>query len=246
MSEPQQVAPEAWILPPGEPVKPLVSPAPGAAPHVWLVRVAEHRESAEDALTILDEEERARHAAFLRPADRDRYAAAHAALRRLLGAYLGMEPGEVTVGREQCPLCGGPHGRPAVLGSGLHFSLSHSGELVLLAFAAAPVGIDVEELRDQGAIAEVSKCLHPYEQAELSALTPAGRIFAFLRCWTRKEAYLKGTGEGLSGGLSHTYVGAGELPATVPGWTLWDITVDAGHTAAVAMRQAISLPYAMP
>ncbi|MBV9024315.1 MAG: 4'-phosphopantetheinyl transferase superfamily protein [Streptomycetaceae bacterium] len=238
MSAPYQIAPapEAWTLPPGPLSGPLERPKPGAVPHVWLVRVAGHRESLEDALALFDEEEQARYAAFLRAADRDRYAAAHAALRRLLGAYLGTGPGEVAVGCEPCPLCEGPHGRPAVPGAGLHFSLSHSGELVLLAFAATPVGIDVEESRDPAVVAEVSTCLHQREQAELTALALADRASAFLRCWTRKEAYLKGTGEGLSGGLSRTYVGTGESPAAVPGWTLWDIPVDAGHAAAVAMR----------
>lgn len=236
MSAPHRTAPAPRILEPGAPDGELARPQPGAAPHVWLVRVAAHRESPGDALTLLDEGERARHAAFHRAADRDRYAAAHMALRRLLGAYLGTEPGEITVGREPCPLCGGPHGRPAVPGSGLHFSLSHSGELVLLAFAATPVGIDVEGPHDLAAVQDVSTSLHPCEQAELAALGPAGRVSAFLRCWTRKEAYLKGTGEGLPGGLSHTYVGTGELPAAVPGWTLRDIPVDGGHAAAVAVR----------
>lgn len=254
-------ATEPRTLEPGVLAGRLTLPEPGAVPHVWLVRVAAHRESLGDALALLDAEERSRHAAFHRAADRDRYAAAHVALRRLLGAYLGTEPGGVTVVREPCPHCGGPHGRPAipgsavqgsavqgsglqesglqesgVPGSGLHFSLSHSGELVVLAFAATPVGADVEEAHDLAAVEEVSTSLHPREQDELAALDAAARASAFLRCWTRKEAYLKGTGEGLPGDPSRTYVGTGPQPAAVPGWTLWDVPVGAAHAAAVARR----------
>ncbi|MCQ4083720.1 4'-phosphopantetheinyl transferase superfamily protein [Streptomyces sp. RB6PN25] len=237
MSAPHQVALQPRTLAPGALGGPLVRPEPGEAPHVWLVRVAAHRGSLGDALTLFDEDERSRHAAFHRAEDRDRYAAAHVALRRLLGAYLGTAPGAVAVEREPCPLCGGPHGRPAVSGSGLHFSLSHSGELVLLAFAATPVGIDVEETHDLAAIEDVSTSLHPREQSELAATAHSGRAAAFLRCWTRKEAYLKGTGEGLPGDPARTYVGTGEMPAAVHGWTLADIPVDAGHAAAVAVRR---------
>ena len=208
---------------------------PGArdAAHVWLLRVSDHVADPH-GLHVLDAAERQRHQAFVRAEDRDRYAVAHVGLRRLLGAYTGAKPGEVAFVREACPLCGGPHGRPAVSGGGAHFSLSHSGDLVLIAVAANPVGADVEELPALSVADDVARTLHRREQAELAALAPADRVLAFSRCWTRKEAYLKGTGEGLAGGPEHTYVGTGPEPAAVSGWALADVPVDDGYGAAVA------------
>ncbi|WP_433543993.1 4'-phosphopantetheinyl transferase family protein (plasmid) [Streptomyces sp. CA-294286] len=198
---------------------------------------------------LLDVAERERHAAFRKPEDRDRYAAAHVGLRRLLGAYLGRQPSSVVIGREPCPLCPAPdrdpgagpgpepHGRPAVPGSGLHFSLSHSGDLVLFAFAPTPVGIDVELLVDVRQADEISAVLHPDERAELDELRAddAARLAAFGRCWCRKEAYLKGTGTGLAVPLDGTYVGAGLHPGEVPGWQLTDLAVRPGYAAALAV-----------
>lgn len=211
----------------------------GSATQVWLVRVAEYVPASGFAgeLAMLDATERARYEAFLQPADRDMYAAAHIALRRLLGAYLGEDPGAVVIGREDCPVCAGPHGRPAVAGGGgPHFSLSHSAGLVLLAFAAAPVGVDVEAVPGPEVVQELREIiLHPAERAELDALPPAERAAAFGRCWARKEAYLKGTGAGLADEPNRTRVGAGPVPHPVAGWTVTDLTVPVSHSAALAV-----------
>ncbi|MEU1626136.1 4'-phosphopantetheinyl transferase superfamily protein [Streptomyces sp. NPDC020096] len=218
----------------------LERPEPGAPAHVWLLRISSHAAALSadpSGLDVFDATERQRHQAFIRAVDRDRYAVAHVGLRRLLGAYLGTEPSEVVLVREPCPLCDGPHGRPAVSGGGPHFSLSHSGDLVLIAVAGSPVGADVEEIPAVSVADDVARNLHPRERAELAALPSADRTAAFSRCWTRKEAYLKGTGEGLAGGLEHTYMGTGPEPATVTGWALADVTVDDGYGAAIATAQ---------
>ncbi|UBI35998.1 MULTISPECIES: 4'-phosphopantetheinyl transferase family protein [Streptomyces] len=189
----------------------------------------------EEYEAVLDANERARAASFVRDLHRDRYVAAHLALRRLLGAYLGVAPEAVELVREPCPCCGAPHGRPAAAGAPLHFNLSHAGDLALLAFADAPVGADVEEVQQASVVDSVGRSLHPREVAELEALPPADRTTAFSRCWTRKEAYLKGTGTGLAERLSVTYVGCGPRPASPPGWTLADVEAAPGYTAAVAL-----------
>ncbi|MDJ1132692.1 4'-phosphopantetheinyl transferase superfamily protein [Streptomyces iconiensis] len=184
----------------------------------------------------LSAEERARATTFLRAADRDRYLVAHLALRRELAALLGTSPADVPLTRATCPVCGGPHGRPSVEGDPLHFSLSHAGDLVLLAFAGVPIGVDVEEYPDRATVAETSTALHPRERDELALLPEAGRPAAFTRCWTRKEAYLKGTGTGLGEDPSITYVSTLAVPASPPGWLLTDLSVPPGHAAASAVR----------
>lgn len=187
-------------------------------------------------MRVLSEEERGRAAAFLRDADRDRYLVAHLALRRELGARLGTGPAEVELTRARCPVCGGPHGRPSVAGDPLHFSLSHAGDFVLLAFAQVAVGVDVEVRPGASTTAETSGALHPREREELAALPVEERPAAFARCWTRKEAYLKGTGTGLGEDPSVTYVSTLAAPASPPGWHLADLPVPPGHAAARALR----------
>ncbi|WP_234332527.1 4'-phosphopantetheinyl transferase superfamily protein [Streptomyces sp. NRRL S-87] len=213
---------------------------------------------------LLDAAERDRAARFVRPADRERYRAAHVGLRVLLGAYLGLAPEAVPLVREACPVCGGPHGRPAIgsvvggdasaggggvagAGSagdvaggsagdaGLHFSLSHSGDTALVAVARVPVGVDVEELPDAAVLADLLLALHPLEAAELGALPEADRPAAVARLWCRKEAYLKGTGTGLSEGLADPYIGTGPGPVRLPGWTVRTTTAPPGYAAAVAL-----------
>ncbi|MGW3242392.1 4'-phosphopantetheinyl transferase family protein [Streptomyces sp. NPDC001070] len=216
----------------------LNAPGPGEPPRLCLVDTAANAAAAVHlAPGLLDREERERASAFHFDRDRTSYITAHVALRLLLAAYLGTRPGAVPLTRETCPACGGPHGRPAVEGGAPHFSLSHSRELTLLAFAATPVGVDVEALPGEATVEGVWQSLHPAEVDELGALPPVERGPAFARAWARKEAYLKGLGTGLARDPSEDYVGSGPAPAPGPdGWRLSDVAVGETHRAAVAVR----------
>ncbi|MEU8764249.1 4'-phosphopantetheinyl transferase superfamily protein [Streptomyces sp. NPDC048659] len=218
----------------GGPARPSEGPPAGA--ELWLVPPGAVPEGAE----VLDTAERERAGRFRRAVDREMYVAAHTALRVLAGAYLGRAPEGLEFARLDCPGCGGPHGRPVLAGAGagLHFSLSHSGGLGLLAFAPVPVGVDVEGVPEPRTVGQVADALHPAERRELAALDGAARAAAFARCWTRKEAYLKGTGQGLSGtGFADTLVGTGPRPVAPPGWTLTDVRVPVGFAGACAVRE---------
>ncbi|WP_442807094.1 4'-phosphopantetheinyl transferase family protein [Streptomyces sp. NBC_01294] len=206
---------------------------------VWQQRVSEYLPEAARHASVLDAAEHARLAAFRTTADRDRYLVAHVAVRRLLGERLGVAPSAVRLTREPCTGCGGPHGRPAVAGAtGVHFSLSHAGDLVAVAVAVVPVGVDVEEVPWPQVVARTAPtALHPGELAELAALPVAARPAAFARCWTRKEAYLKGTGAGLNTAPATVRAGAGPRPARIPGWRVTDVATLPGYAAAVATRE---------
>ncbi len=195
---------------------------------MWIVDAVRHGDRAERlAPGILDAGEQRRAESFAASADRHCYVAAHVALRILLGARLGLEPRDVRMVREPCPSCGGPHGQPVTDG-GVHFSLSHSRDLSLLAFAAVPLGVDVEAVPGSEAAAEVGAMLHPAESRELAALPASDRPVAFARAWTRKEAYLKGEGIGLARDLSLDHLGTGPVPRPGPGgWTVADVLVPA-------------------
>ncbi|MEG3631657.1 4'-phosphopantetheinyl transferase family protein [Streptomyces poriticola] len=205
---------------------------------LWLVRSPAVPDATALDTTELDAAEQRRADSFMRAEDGLLYASAHIALRRLLGRYTGTAPADVTFVREPCPGCGGAHGRPAVArpaeaAPDLHFSLSHSGGVALVGVAAAAIGVDVEKRPKQESVEICARALHPDEQRELAA---AGEPTAcFGRIWTRKEAFLKGIGTGLSRSPAQDYLGAdtGRHPA---GWAILDVPCGPTHSAAAAVR----------
>lgn len=216
-----------------------LGPRPLKGPlELYLARVGTpDGEALRRARELLDAEELARAGAFRHTRDRDAYVVAHAALRSVLSVLLGVPAEALPLVREPCAGCGGPHGRPALRTSGVHFSLSHSGDLVMVALAPAPVGVDVEGLATARAVLGAQSALHMTEARELNALPPHERSAAFTRTWVRKEAYLKGLGTGLVRDPALDYVGTGPVPtAPAPGWTLRDVLVPAGYAAAVALH----------
>ncbi|GAA0701442.1 4'-phosphopantetheinyl transferase superfamily protein [Streptomyces malaysiensis subsp. malaysiensis] len=240
--EPRGWAPARALPTPGD------RPGPGEVA-VWLLRIPPSAAAAAAvAEGTLDEGERERAARLRSEVARERYVTSHVGLRTLLGGYLGIAPADVVFTRETCgmPDCDKPHGRPALAGEDtLHFSLSHSGDAALCAVARAPVGADVEE-RDPGRVGTrltgLIGQLHPEERAAVDALPEELREEAFLGCWVRKEAYLKGIGTGLPGGIGAHHVGLAEglAPADAPsgpsGWAFADLDAPPGYHAAVAVR----------
>ncbi|MEV7878016.1 4'-phosphopantetheinyl transferase family protein [Streptomyces microflavus] len=179
-----------------------------------------------------------RAASFARPADRAAYATAHTALRQLLGGYLDRPPAALTFVREPCPGCAGPHGRPAVVQAGggppLHFSLAHSRGLIAVAVAPRVIGVDVERLPSPETVEACARALHPGEQAELAAAPPGERRAHFGRLWTRKEAYLKALGTGLSRHPRTDYLGS-DLRRRPARWAVLDLPAGPEHAAAIAV-----------
>jgi len=123
--------------------------------------------------------------------DRQAYIAAHGALRTILATYLGCRPAEID-------FAAGANGKPSV--AGIQFNLSHSADLGVVAVTQGrEVGVDVEYVDPQRANLDVARrFFSPSEVAVLQALQPEQQTAAFFNCWTRKEAYLKGIGLGLS------------------------------------------------
>lgn len=147
------------------------------------------------ALLSLAEQDRA--ARFRTQQLRNRYTVAHGALRHILANYLGLAPTEILIEAESSgkPVLSARHGpaRP-------HFNLSHSDSAALIAVSeAGPVGIDIERrCRNLDIEALATRCFGPDEARQIVSLPGQLREQAFLNCWTRKEAYLKATGAGLS------------------------------------------------
>jgi len=153
---------------------------------------------------------------------------ADAALRLLLGRHLGEEPGALRVVRR-------PGGKPALAEpwSWLGFNVAHSGGLMLVALARdREVGVDVERIdpaRAAGPIADA--VFSPREAAVLRRLPEPARTQAFFSCWTRKEACVKATGEGIAGLERLDVLGR----RRVEGLWLFDLAVDEGYAGALAV-----------
>jgi 4'-phosphopantetheinyl transferase len=226
-----------------------VPPAPGTLQgpgpdevHVWSLALDTPPLPAARLAGLLAGDERERAQRFRSELDRTRYVAGRGQLRVLLGGYLGLDPGAVAFSY-------GEHGKPAVRSRGLDFNMARSGGLAVVAVTAGlPVGIDVERVR--AGVADASVAEHffsPDELAALRRLPGAARDRAFLACWTRKEAFLKGRGSGVSVPLDAFCVSLApdEEPAVVwselsPSdpwdWWLEDLSVwFPGHVAAVAV-----------
>jgi 4'-phosphopantetheinyl transferase len=167
------------------------------------------------------------------PSDRHAYLTSHVLLRELLAERLGCAPADVVFRREPCPLCGELHGRPALRDTPPHFSLSRSGELILVALADAPVGVDVEAVAGAHAARELAPLLHREERAEIER-----RPEIFTQIWARKEAYLKALGCGIAGDLAADYLGYASDLDRPAGLELIDLELAPGYAGAVAVLVA--------
>jgi 4'-phosphopantetheinyl transferase len=216
--------------------------------HVWLARTTDA--SARHA-GLLDETEQERWAAYRRDEDRQRFLAGCALAKTAIARYNGQRPAEVSFDRT-CGRCGQPHGKPAIRGGGLEHSVAHSGDLVAVAVARVPVGLDIEQfdgrprrLGGDGDVDGLARLvLADAEQAALAAGPPSGRARGFLVAWTRKEAVTKATGDGLRVAFSDVVVAADAGPPRLVSWpyhrsprdvSLLDLDVDARYVAALAV-----------
>jgi 4'-phosphopantetheinyl transferase len=195
-------------------------------------------------LLSADERQRAGRFAFER--DRRRYIVARARLRQLLGERLGAAP-------ESLQFVYNPHGKPALARRpgqrDLRFNVSHCGEVAAYAFAdGRDVGVDVEEVRELPDADDLAMRLFSRrERAAYMRLPVRERPQGFFNCWTRKEAFIKALGEGLSHPLEAFDVSlapgkparllrVGGVPASRCGWALSSFVRDPGLVGAVAVQ----------
>jgi 4'-phosphopantetheinyl transferase len=173
--------------------------------HVW--RVALNDEVRAEAFWPLlspEEQERAGHR--LRDDHRRRFVVAHGALRIILAGYVGSDP-------EALAFSVGKHGKPALdaertaPNGAMEFNLSHSEDVALIAVARArPVGVDVQRWSERVSHLELAeRFFSPQEREALRLLSHEPEMIeaGFFAAWTRKEAYLKATGHGITRGLHH-------------------------------------------
>jgi 4'-phosphopantetheinyl transferase len=211
--------------------------------HVWSVSTVTPKNGVGelDRLLAADEMERASRFRFRHL--RDSFVMARGFLRILLGHYLASDPASIR-------FIYGEKGKPALEnGSLLRFNLAHSGSMAAVALTLdCEIGIDMEQMRSFPDIAQVVELYFcPEEAAEIMSFPRAERERAFFRGWTRKEAYIKAIGDGLSCPLDSFCVTLqpdsparllhiGGDRAAAEQWTLEDLPLAADYCAALAYR----------
>ncbi|MFD6507174.1 4'-phosphopantetheinyl transferase Sfp [Bacillus sp. NPDC060175] len=147
---------------------------------------------------LLNDVEKEKANSYHHSADRARFIIGCVISRLVLGKILSMSPVQVPIDR-MCPVCKLQHGRPQLPEGMPQISVSHSGEWVVVAFTkSAPVGVDVEQMNPNVDVMKMAEgVLTDIEIAQVMKLPNEQKIEGFLTYWTRKEAVLKATGEGL-------------------------------------------------
>lgn len=202
--------------------------------HVWSAWLRRAESDDEAGLAMLAEEERAQAARFHFAGDRKNFVARRSLLRAILGRYLRVEPPRIALTHEERgkPQLSGPDGAGR-----LHFNFSHSRNLALCAVGRfAPLGVDVEQLRPMPEMDEIGAafCSAP-EKALLNSALPEKKLEVFFNLWTRKEAYLKATGEGIAGSLAQL-----DCSVAPPGWALLSLSPAPGFAGALAFAGAVA------
>ena len=214
--------------------------------HLWRIHLDEIAPAEARWRSVLSSDELRRATRFHFARDRQNFTATRALLRIILARYVGCDPAKIIFlyterGR---PLISPQHGD-----TGLQFTVSHSGARALLGFAKSrQLGVDIEQIRsnlDCDAIAH--KYFSAAEQKVLCAMSSAELFTAFFRCWTRKEAYIKARGLGLSfplrdfdvsmlPGEKNALLGTRPNSAEAGLWSLCDLDVGEGYAAALSVE----------
>jgi 4'-phosphopantetheinyl transferase len=211
--------------------------------HVWRASLDQPADTIAKLAPFLSQDEYQRAMRRYRPVDRDRFIVGRGILRKIISAYLALQPGQLRFTYNE-------YGRPAVSDDqndcALNFNLAHSAELVLYAVTRERVvGIDIEYIHDDFATLEIAE--HFFSKDEVAALKslPADqRTIGFFNCWSRKEAFIKAKGMGVSYPLDRFTVSLapGEPPALlkvdddnreVARWKMYELKLGADYAAAL-------------
>jgi 4'-phosphopantetheinyl transferase len=211
---------------------------------VWRIHLDLELDSVKSFESTLSEDELQRASNFHFDKDRDRYIIAHFSLRDILGRYLGTEPAQLEFSIDQ-------YGKPSLLKHKLEFNLSHSGSFALVAVTQSRIiGVDVERMREGiSSLSIARQYFSPAEIAELETVPAEQKETAFFACWTRKEAFIKAKGLGLSLPLDSFDVSLTQdepailravrpQPQEAARWTLLSLDVAPRHAGAVAVEHA--------
>lgn len=225
----------------------LVRPFVGADVQVWALRLEDFAGELNNLSRLLSGEEKKKAESFHFVRDRERFIVCRGLLRALVAEYIDAEADKLS-------FFYGPHGKPKLMGPDnselLYFNMAHSHNLASIIISRdRKVGIDVEYVRYIDEMEQIVEGFFNNREKAIFADTPdAGRQELFFRIWTRKEAYLKGVGEGLSRSLAAFSVlpSPGEQNGPVRivenqwktiDWIVTDLDIAPGFAAACAVAE---------
>lgn len=213
----------------------------GAEIHLWRAVLDQPAQIISEMRPLLSPDEQHKAQRFRRARDQQRYITGRALLRLILSRYLDMSPDRIA-------FVYGPHGKPMLADCGanssLRFNLAHAEHLAIYAIARhQELGVDLEYMNPQIDVARLARRgLSPRELVLAQTLPMAQQTEYFYRCWTRKEAFVKASGTGLSGPLDrleippalHAPVTFSDptQPASGP-WTILEYTPASQFVAAL-------------
>jgi 4'-phosphopantetheinyl transferase len=209
---------------------------------VWVVRLDPPPVEPDELLGCLTPDERDRAGRYRAGPVRHQFVVGRALLRRVLGGCLGARPHAV-------PITYTAAGKPILSGGELHFNLTHTTGLALIAVGRRRVGIDVEGVRDiPGMDGLVDRFFSAAERSAYRVLPAAGRTAAFFRGWTCKEAVIKAAGatvqclDGFDVELDPArppaVLAVRDASLSGAGWAIADWEPVPGYAAAVAVEGA--------
>jgi 4'-phosphopantetheinyl transferase len=221
-------------------------PLAGNEIHVWATTLSAPSETISEFAAILSSDETARAGKFKFEKHQNRFIAGRGALRKILGPYLRANPANLRFTEST-------NGKPVLAedfaGTGIHFNLAHSDDLALVAVTRlGAVGVDVERIRPVNEMDHlVARFFSPRENEAFQKVAEKEKPPAFFNLWTRKEALLKATGEGITRSLSLVEVSflpgeparllaiAGDA-SKAASWNLSELSPATGFTGALAIQ----------
>ena len=226
-----------------EPPEAALSLATGEV-HVWRLALDQPESVLTEFRRTLEADELERAGRFHFEKHRRHFVVGRGGLRHVLSRYLDVKP-------EELRFTYGAFGKPALVGDELRFNMSHSHGVALFAVAAdRELGVDVEHMRADFASEDIARrFFSPVEVAAFGALQKEEQVAAFFRCWTRKEAYIKAIGRGLSEPLDafDVTLAPGEAATLlrasgqdVSRWSLFDLDVGEGYAGALLVEAPVS------
>ncbi len=215
---------------------------PGNEIHIYRSSLESNAEELKGSELLLSSDELQKAYRYKFEKDRDHYIAGRTRLRNILGKYLNQSPDKIIFSYTE-------KGKPFIKDSPVKFNLAHSGDKAVFAFAEnLEVGIDIEYMREMpDALQIATRFFSDEEVNEFSKVCEDKIRTAFFNCWTRKEAFIKAVGEGLSYPLKDFTVTL--LPGVEPKikwikdknkelkeWSLINIQTDRNYISSLAVK----------